>query len=277
MDREEQLARRAAPGADPSDQRKAAVIRLDEYRAQHGARPGLTPAAAPARDRSSGGRALKLAVALSLALHGALLWLVPQPAPGPESVVTPLVATLLPAAVPVAAPPAAPPAAPAPPRASKPVRAAAPLPKLVQDRQPAPPVQRSEPAPSPPLAPAPPMPAPVLSTAAPAAPPVAVAQGAPAAPLVPPGFDAAYLHNPKPSYPRAAVRMGLEGEVRIEVLVGADGKPRGLTLAQSSGHAVLDEAALETVATWRFVPARRGGEAVAARVEVPIRFKLNQE
>jgi protein TonB len=97
------------------------------------------------------------------------------------------------------------------------------------------------------------------------------------APLVPPAFDAAYLHNPKPRYPRAAVRMGLEGEVRIEVLVGVDGKPQELRLARSSGHAVLDEAAMETVTTWRFVPARRGAEAIAARVQVPIRFRLDQE
>jgi protein TonB len=274
MDREERLAQRVAPGADPLDQRKAAVIRLDEHRARHGARRAFTAVAAPPRGRRCGGRALGLGIALSLALHGALLWLVPQPARRPESAAAPLLAALLPAAAPVAAP-----AAPVPPRASNHVRPAAPLPKLARDRQPAPPVQRSEPAPSPTPAQAPSGPAAVLG-AAPSAPPAATAAtppGTPAITLVPPGFDAAYLHNPKPSYPRAAVRMGLEGVVRIEVLVGADGRPRGLTLAHSSGHAVLDEAALEAVATWRFVPASRGGEAVAARVEVPIRFMLNEE
>jgi protein TonB len=36
----------------------------------------------------------------------------------------------------------------------------------------------------------------------------------------------------------------------------------------------LDEAALVTVKKWRFVPARRGGEAVSAWVVVPIAFSL---
>ena len=36
----------------------------------------------------------------------------------------------------------------------------------------------------------------------------------------------------------------------------------------------LDRAALSAVKRWRFVPARRGSEAVAGRVIVPIHFNL---
>ena len=45
-------------------------------------------------------------------------------------------------------------------------------------------------------------------------------------------------------------------------------------VAQGSGHAALDEAALAAVRVWRFVPAMRGGFPVAAVAEVPIRFTL---
>jgi protein TonB len=42
----------------------------------------------------------------------------------------------------------------------------------------------------------------------------------------------------------------------------------------SSGHPRLDEAARRAVQTWRFVPAKRGEEPVAAWVLVPVSFRL---
>jgi protein TonB len=39
---------------------------------------------------------------------------------------------------------------------------------------------------------------------------------------------------------------------------------------------MLDQAALQAVKQWHFVPAQRGGEAVAAWVEVPIVFRLEE-
>jgi len=38
---------------------------------------------------------------------------------------------------------------------------------------------------------------------------------------------------------------------------------------------VLDQAALKAVKNWRFVPARRGSEAMVAWVEIPVVFKLD--
>ena len=46
---------------------------------------------------------------------------------------------------------------------------------------------------------------------------------------------------------------------------------------RSSGYPRLDEAAVAVVRDrWRFVPARRGEEALAAWVRVPISFERNQ-
>jgi protein TonB len=58
-------------------------------------------------------------------------------------------------------------------------------------------------------------------------------------------------------------------------MVGADGHPSNVTLEKGSGAAVLDDAALEAVKHWSFVPARRAGHTVAATVDVPVRFRLN--
>lgn len=91
----------------------------------------------------------------------------------------------------------------------------------------------------------------------------------------PPLFHAAYLDNPRPGYPLAARRRGLEGTVRIEVTVGADGLVRDLRLKSTSGSSDLDESALGAVRRWRFVPARQGAETVEGKVTVPIRFRLN--
>ena len=83
----------------------------------------------------------------------------------------------------------------------------------------------------------------------------------------------AYGSNPQPPYPMAARRMGLEGTVVLRVVVAPDGSPASVVVLQSSGHDVLDAAALETVQKrWRFVPARRNGIPVEDSVQVPIRF-----
>lgn len=89
-------------------------------------------------------------------------------------------------------------------------------------------------------------------------------------PLTPPQ----YRDTPLPQYPSAAREQRLEGTVLLEVLVRADGRVGEARVKQSSGAPVLDEAALETVRRWTFVPAQRGPVAVDSWVEVPVRFSL---
>ena len=92
-----------------------------------------------------------------------------------------------------------------------------------------------------------------------------------------PQTDAAYLHNPGPHYPHLARKLGWQGTVLLHVQVGADGRCTAVQLQRSSGHTVLDEAALQAVRTWRFIPARQGDRPVNAWVDVPIRFNLTPE
>lgn len=92
----------------------------------------------------------------------------------------------------------------------------------------------------------------------------------------PPRFDAAYLDNPKPSYPLISRRMKEEGRVLLRVQVSANGQAADVEVHTSSGSMRLDQSALETVRRWKFVPARQGSEAVAASVLVPIVFSLKE-
>lgn len=106
--------------------------------------------------------------------------------------------------------------------------------------------------------------------------PTATAVSAAPESYTPPRSDARYLSNPKPFYPRAARRRGMQGTVVLEVDVDVDGAPKKVEIEVSSGFRLLDIAALQTVRTWRFVPAQRNGVAVFASVDVPIRFVLNE-
>lgn len=91
----------------------------------------------------------------------------------------------------------------------------------------------------------------------------------------PPRFDAAYLKNPEPIYPPLSQRLGEEGRVLLRVLVDAEGRAERVELKSGSGHPRLDQAALDTVRRWRFTPARRGADPVAAWVLVPLTFHLD--
>lgn len=108
--------------------------------------------------------------------------------------------------------------------------------------------------------------------AAKAAPPPAPAPAAPA--VTEPRFDADYLDNPAPLYPAMSRRMEESGKTLLRVFVEPSGKPSHVHVKTSSGSHRLDQAALDAVSRWKFIPARRGDEAVAAWVLVPIVFNL---
>lgn len=109
--------------------------------------------------------------------------------------------------------------------------------------------------------------APSAVTTLPASQPATVA-------LTPASFDAAYLHNPAPIYPRSSRRRGDEGKVVLRVHVLGDGSADAVEVAESSGHARLDDAAREAVRTWRFTPAKRGETQIDSWLLVPIVFRL---
>lgn len=120
-------------------------------------------------------------------------------------------------------------------------------------------------------------PAPAEAAPAAALPPPATAIAAtpPAAPTAP-RFDADYLSNPAPDYPRLARELGEEGRVQLSVHVTAQGRPSEIQIHRSSGFERLDRAAQQAVWRWEFVPARLGRETQAGWVIVPINFSLRR-
>ncbi|AYM95901.1 energy transducer TonB [Acidovorax sp. 1608163] len=167
----------------------------------------------------------------------------------------------------VAPPPPKPAPTPPAPKTAPKVQAPkpAPMPLAINDPTPAPNAPTGATTPQPP---APPITEPVA--AAPAAPPAP-----PAPPKIElPSSDAAYLNNPKPSYPAISKRMGEQGKVVLRVLIGTDGTPQKVEVNKSSGYERLDRQAQEAVMRWRFVPGKRNGVPETMWNLVPVNFVL---
>ena len=86
---------------------------------------------------------------------------------------------------------------------------------------------------------------------------------------------ARYAGTPQQAdYPALARRLGQQGRVVVEVWLDAKGEQEKRRVVESSGHALLDRAALAAVARNAFLPYSQNGMAQPSRLRVPIEFKL---
>lgn len=69
-------------------------------------------------------------------------------------------------------------------------------------------------------------------------------------------------------YPREAIRQGLEGRVVLLLTLGGAGRVERIEVASSSGHALLDDAAVKAAARIGRVSAER------RQVLLPVEFRL---
>ena len=90
-----------------------------------------------------------------------------------------------------------------------------------------------------------------------------------------PTVDASFRGNPLPLYPPMSRRLGEQGVVVLRILIDANGRAVDVQVQRSSGSARLDQAALEAIREWRFIPARRGGKPVPEWYEWRWEFRLN--
>jgi protein TonB len=219
-------------------------------------------------------RALRWALLVSLLIHGALLLAPPalwETVEHATRTPPPIVARLVepPAPAPPPAPPVPPPPAPKPPpsppkkAAPKPATAPPPLPakrqrpvqKEVQERKEEP-EKAQEPAETPETKPALPAPKPAPPAREPAPPVQAREPDIPS--LI--GQYGSVLKSEmrrQVKYPARARDEGWEGEGRLLLVVGEDGKITTLGVVKSSGYALLDRTLME------------GARRAQARVEIP--------
>ena len=98
----------------------------------------------------------------------------------------------------------------------------------------------------------------------------AVAAHADATGYVPPRF----VSQVKPEYPDSARAAGETGEVKIKVLVQADGTAKSFSIFKSSGHKDLDDAVLAAVKASTYRPAYSNGKPTLAFFDITYRFDL---
>ncbi|WP_443948278.1 TonB family protein, partial [Phascolarctobacterium faecium] len=90
-------------------------------------------------------------------------------------------------------------------------------------------------------------------------------------PAIPPRL----LKSRQPSYPSSARSASIEGTTTVRILVGYDGEVESVIVAESSGNAALDAAAVDACYGWRFSGAKNGvGQKIRCYTYVPITFRL---
>ncbi|NLF18030.1 MAG: energy transducer TonB [Lentisphaerae bacterium] len=121
----------------------------------------------------------------------------------------------------------------------------------------------TESAPTPPAPPAPPPPEPPAKTAEPAE-----LRDLDRAPEV--------VVQTRPVYPYRARAQRLEGHVDLRFTVTTDGRVVDVECLQAEPPHVFDDAAIAAVRRWTFSPGQRQGQPVAARMQIRIRFTLEE-
>ena len=76
-------------------------------------------------------------------------------------------------------------------------------------------------------------------------------------------------HERQEFYPVEAIRQGIEGEALVLVMLDPNGQVSAARIEESSGHRILDDAALRAVRALRSLPADAPRETL-----LPVRFRL---
>lgn len=76
-----------------------------------------------------------------------------------------------------------------------------------------------------------------------------------------------------PEFSKEARRAKYQGTILVSLIVNKSGEPRDIRIVRPLGLG-LDQEAVETIAKWRFDPARKNGEAVEVEIMVQVDFHL---
>ena len=81
-------------------------------------------------------------------------------------------------------------------------------------------------------------------------------------------------HTP-PQYPRQLRKRGVEGQVKLKVLISNSGEVKRIRIKESSGYKKLDQSAQNAIKRWSFNPAQTDGHRIGSWILIPIKFKLD--
>lgn len=85
--------------------------------------------------------------------------------------------------------------------------------------------------------------------------------------------SAKLIFGPKPHYSAVAIAAHMQGTVKLQAIIAADGAIRNLRVM--SGPALLAGSALDAVKQWRYQPTLLNGVPVEVITEIDVVFTLN--
>lgn len=80
-----------------------------------------------------------------------------------------------------------------------------------------------------------------------------------------------------PDYPALAKRNNIEGSVKLSFLINRAGRVEKVRLLESSGHEILDKAAIDYSKEIIFEPAKKGDTTISAWYSMDFNYKLFQQ
>lgn len=89
--------------------------------------------------------------------------------------------------------------------------------------------------------------------------------------------DIHMLSNEQPYYPHSAMMFCLTGTVDAEFTIGRDGMPRAIRITESEPHSIFDQAVVDAIERWRFIPACRNGALAEREAIQAFTFELPAE
>jgi TonB family protein len=87
--------------------------------------------------------------------------------------------------------------------------------------------------------------------------------------------QAKLISKTPPVYPPDAKKAGIEGTVRVKVVIATDGSVQPLGV--ESGHPLLAPAAIEAVRQWKYRPTMVQGEPVEVTTVIDVTFALDDK
>lgn len=85
------------------------------------------------------------------------------------------------------------------------------------------------------------------------------------------------LSRTTPAYPAVARQAGQEGTALLQVEILPNGRTGEINIIRSSGYPTLDEAAVQTVRQWKFIPAKnlQTDKNITCTTKLPVSFRLH--
>lgn len=93
----------------------------------------------------------------------------------------------------------------------------------------------------------------------------------------PPDRDFMAISRMPPQYPYRAQRRGIEGWVKVSLLITEQGTVKDVLVVESEPEGIFDHAAIQAVLKWKFKPRIQQGKPVSVRAEQVVNFQLDRK